>query len=88
MKGTTMATKPLDYDAELAEMLKNPPTKTCVIGDIILNHPNGHDIRAAVSDPRWSAAQLKSVISKRVKVVSAEAIIRHRKAQCPCERIS
>lgn len=84
-----MATsKPENYDAELAEMLKNPPSKLCVIGDIIANHPNGKDISAAVSDPRWSAAQLKAVISKRVKNVSPDIIIKHRKAQCACERNS
>ena len=53
---------------------------------MLKDHPNSAEIRAAIDNPKWSAAQLSPVLSRKVSRVSSDAINKHRSELCNCYR--
>jgi len=73
-------------DPELVELLAAPPKQLCPVGMMLKDHPNSAEIRAAIDNPKWSAAQLSPVLSRKVSRVSSDAINKHRSELCNCYR--
>lgn len=76
------------FDKELVEILKNPPKPVCALGKVIAEHPNGKEIEAAVNNPRWTAAQLAPVLTKRLPgiVIGTGGVSKHKNRDCLCFR--
>ncbi len=75
-----------ESDDELVTLLANPPKAVCTVASMIADHVNGAEIQAAVDNPKWSAAQLAPVLSRKVRPISTGAITAHRNQTCRCER--
>lgn len=73
-------------DKELVDLLANPPKPICPLGMMLRDHPNAAEIQASLDNPKWSAAQLAPVLSKKVINVSSAAINNHRGETCVCYR--
>lgn len=81
MATTTSKWKP---DAELVELLKNPPKPVCNLGKVLAEHPNGKEIEAALRNTKWSNPALAAVLSKRTFPISSGTVNKHRNGECQC----
>ena len=73
-------------DKELVDLLASPPKQLCPVGMMLRDHPNVAEIQAALDNPKWSAAQLAPVLSKKVSAVSSAIVSQHRNETCVCSR--